>query len=717
MLSFLRRSSHSPASQPASQTQSGQPSSSSGNVSVTVAQNTSNPNSVPGQNTQGTPSGGSGNPPQGGSVPQTPQPGRFQKWLDARKAKSQAHKDVYKDGGNYIKEAVARRGMTDLFAVDTKKVSTAEKRLNDPSTARTVPPNTDQISGGNAESRMEEVIGGIETAKDTAMEHGGNAYSAVSSFASAFLDEESKPVSDMGIAGGVFGLASGLTGLTGAGLKLWDDPSVENAIDAALALGDATINATSFAGSVGANIAEAGVPIASIVKSTLSVAKDSYALYKTIDGRMDAKAVFKELDSFSNRLDPELHLNTLMIAQENTRKAVYELERAVRHSKPGEEKKAKEKALEEQKKLHVRNVQAYQDYARWMSESSLVKMAVKKSDMDVASASFDVAGDLLSIVSSATELGGVTAPVGVALAALTAVVSLTKMLTLQKMKKHMHQGHVEGLLTERKAHISSAKLGIRMRDNQTGVLPGQVSDEPDIDASIDKGRYAKQADSLTKIEDIVQDIVDETYTRLQSSSDNQKKEKYAVLNVTRDKDREKGLSEKSGHGRETFRNFKHIALYEMGVVDGTRTGISNNMVVNRAADLSIRAVDSYNTPNSKWYERFRTLKLVKEKNAGGTVTTEWKPLEDVVERFGGDKHYKAMIKRDADINPFLKDLAGEGFAEESANTARANVEASMANNSSEKKQLAARNFGGRMLKGDYVESHGKRGLLSSREWK
>ena len=140
-------------------TPSNQPSSAPSNLATTVVQNASNANPTPGQNAQGTPS-------QGGPVPQAPQPGRFQKWLDARKAKSQAHKDVYKDGGNYIKEAVARRGMTDLVAVDTNKVSTAEKRLRDPSTARTVPPNTDQISGGNAASRLEEAAERTEKVKD-----------------------------------------------------------------------------------------------------------------------------------------------------------------------------------------------------------------------------------------------------------------------------------------------------------------------------------------------------------------------------------------------------------------------------------------------------------------------------------------------------------------------------------------------------------------------
>lgn len=679
-------------------TPSNQPSSAPANLATTVVQNASNANPTPGQNAQGTPS-------QGGSAPQAPQPGRFQKWLDARKAKSQAHKDVYKDGGNYIKEAVARRGMTDLFAVDKEKVKSAEHKLSG-----NVSSFSSEVMGGAEAGGMEKAIGGIETAKDNVMEHGGNAFSTASSFVSVFKDEKSKTVTDMGIVGGVNGIASGLMGLTGAGLKLWDDPSVENAIGAAFALGDTAINFTSFAGSVGADIAKAGVPIASLVKSSLSVAKDGYALYKTASERKDAKAVLKELDSFSKRIDPEMTLMKLMRVQEQSRVDVQKAEKEAA-SQPSEMKDLELKAL---RTLHAINVQAYQDYARWMSESNLVQMAAKKSDIDVASASFDMAGDLLSIVSSAAELGGVTAPVGAALAALTAVMSLTKMLTLREMKKHMHRGHVDALLTERKAHISAAKFGIWLRENPGGVI-GQMPEETNIDESIDKGRYAKQADSLTKIDDIVQDIVDETYTRLQSGSQEQQK-KYEVLHVTRDKDREKGLSEKSRHGRETSKNFKNIALYEMGVVDGTRTGISNNMVVNRAADLSIRAVDSKGKDNEQWYNRFKTLKLVKEKNAGGTVTTEWKPLEDVVERFGGDKHYKALIKTAANSNPFLKALAGAGFTEENADTARANVEASMAKNPSAKKQMAARNFGGRMLQGKYVNPGSKEGLLSSEEW-
>lgn len=362
-----------------------------------------------------------------------------------------------------------------------------------------------------------------------------------------------------------------------------------------------------------------------------------------------------------------------------------------------EELKAKaDKADEEYRK----SVDAYHGFNKVWNRTRGAKIARRVAAIGVSEACFDITSDMLAIAGGICDLTGVASWVGATLAGISALVSVAKVISTASQKYALKRKNIKGEL--------QAKAVNQQQAMQAAGLSADITDT----AVTKQGRFAAQRDKLTNIDNIIQDIIDQVYSKMDP---NQTK-----LHGTSGTG---GLRGKRKHGSQTTKLYKHLILFEMGVPSGYRADISNNISVNRAANLLIAARQELGTANNiqgvaanastDTVTYLKSMGLYKEKKKLFSRNTspvgEFMSLKDTAKAFGNmqdayqtlvmppnqSAHSKiAQWERELGISANNKDSVTKAAEQRKAEQDRL-----AGSDTEEGKRYRARQFGTQMMKG------------------
>lgn len=290
---------------------------------------------------------------------------------------------------------------------------------------------------------------------------------------------------------------------------------------------------------------------------------------------------------------------------------------------------------------------AFEKFASSVRMGDLMK---KKAGQEMFNAGIDILKGILDVASGACDVSGVAAWVGACISAFSAALSISKMIAERVQKRsriHMNLGQT---LQARQKYLTAA-----LSSSTESVDAAPMTDEEkekekeklQANAGFSHlGRFSGRSDELVKIDEIIQDIIDEAYTAAYAQEIEQAKKEgksdreiARIAHVTREG--------KRSHGRDTTRLFKRLICFEMGAPKGKRAELSDIAIYRNAANMLIDASKEAHAPGAvkNWRDAMKAnQKQTAVAHPGpaamagiqtlldlGAIKNPWDPLPDLKE--------------------------------------------------------------------------------------
>lgn len=313
---------------------------------------------------------------------------------------------------------------------------------------------------------------------------------------------------------------------------------------------------------------------------------------------------------------------------------------------------------------------AFEKFASSIRMGDLMK---KKAGQEMFNAGIDILKGVLDTAAGILDVTGVASWIGACVSAFSAALSISKMIA-ERVQKRLRIGmNLTQTMEARRKYVTAALSSSTEAVEKTD--PGKMTDEQKA-AEKEKlranagfshlGRYSSTSDELTKLDQIIQDIIDEAYTAANAEEIEQarkegksEKEIAKIAHVTREG--------KRSHGRDTTRLFKRLICFEMGSPKGKRAELSDIAIYRNAANMLIDAAKEAHDPGTvkTWRDAMKANpKQTAVANPGadampgiqalsdlGALKKLWDPLpslKDVAEKMSAErKDYRNLIKNPA----------------------------------------------------------------------
>ena len=313
---------------------------------------------------------------------------------------------------------------------------------------------------------------------------------------------------------------------------------------------------------------------------------------------------------------------------------------------------------------------AFEKFASTVRMGDLMK---KKAGQEMFGAGVDVLKGVCDTAAGILDVTGVASWIGACVSAFSAALSVSKMIA-EHVQKRMRIGmNLTQTMEARRRYVTAA-----LSSSAEGVDKTDPSEMTDEQKAAEKeklranagfshlGRYSGASDELTKLDQIIQDIIDEAYTAFNAEEIEQARkagksdqEIAKIAHVTREG--------KRAHGRDTTRLFKRLICFEMGSPKGKRAELSDIAIYRNAANMLIDAAKEAGGPGEvkAWRDAMKADKkqtAVADPGADkmpgiqmlldlGALKNRWEPLpslKDVAGKMGAErKDYRNLIKNPA----------------------------------------------------------------------
>ncbi len=251
---------------------------------------------------------------------------------------------------------------------------------------------------------------------------------------------------------------------------------------------------------------------------------------------------------------------------------------------------------------------AFEKFASSVRMGDLMK---KKAGQEMFNSGIDILKGILDVAAGACDVSGVASWVGACISAFSAALSISKMIAERVQKRLRISMNLKQTLQARQKYLSAALSSSAESVDATAMTDQQKDDEKvklQANAGFSHlGRFSGQSDELMKIDEIVQDIIDEAYTASyaqeieKAKSEGKSDQEIArIAHVTREG--------KKSHGRDTTRLFKRLICFEMGSPKGQRAELSDIAIYRNAANMLIDASKEAHTPGpvKNWRDAMKT---------------------------------------------------------------------------------------------------------------
>ncbi|HPD89492.1 MAG TPA: DUF4157 domain-containing protein [Oscillospiraceae bacterium] len=307
---------------------------------------------------------------------------------------------------------------------------------------------------------------------------------------------------------------------------------------------------------------------------------------------------------------------------------------------------------------------AFEKFASSIRMGDLMK---KKAGQEMFNAGIDILKGILDVAAGACDVAGVAAWVGACISAFSAGLSVAKMIAKHVQKRSRIRMNLGQTLQARQKYLTSALSSSSESVDSTSMTDEEKKAEKEklqANAGFSHlGRFGGRSDELVKIDEIVQDIIDEAYTAAHAQEiEKAKKERKTdkeiakIAHVTRDG--------KRSHGRDTTRLFKRLICFEMGSPKGQRAELSDISIYRNAANMLVDASKEAHTPGAvkNWRDAMKANKkqtaVTRPDPAAmggiqtlidlGVIKNLWDPLptlKDVAQKMGAERRdYRNLIK-------------------------------------------------------------------------
>lgn len=307
---------------------------------------------------------------------------------------------------------------------------------------------------------------------------------------------------------------------------------------------------------------------------------------------------------------------------------------------------------------------AFEKFASSVRMGDLMK---KKAGQEMFNAGIDILKGILDVAAGGCDVAGVAAWIGACISAFSAALSVAKMIAVRVEKRIRIHMNLKQTLQARQKYLTTALSSSAESVDATSMTDEEKEKEKEklqANAGFSHlGKFSGRSDELVKIDQIIQDIIDEAYTaayaqdvekaRKEGKSD---KEIAKIAHVTREG--------KRSHGRDTTRLFKRLICFEMGAPKGKRAELSDIAIYRNAANMLVDASKEAHAPGAvkNWRDAMKTNKkqtaVARPDPAAmagiqtlidlGVIKNLWDPLpslKEVAQKMGAERRdYRNLIK-------------------------------------------------------------------------
>ncbi len=333
------------------------------------------------------------------------------------------------------------------------------------------------------------------------------------------------------------------------------------------------------------------------------------------------------------------------------------------HIKRRAERAAKKKRTAYDKAMKAAPL-AFEKFASSIRMGELMK---KKAGQEMFNAGIDILKGVLDVAAGACDVAGVAAWIGACISAFSAGLSVAKMIAKHVQKRGRIRMNLGQTLQARQKYLTAALSSSSESVDSTSMTDEEKEAEKEklqANAGFSHlGKFSGRSDELVKIDEIIQDIIDEAYTAAHAQDiEKAKKEGKTdkeiakIAHVTRDG--------KRSHGRDTTRLFKRLICFEMGSPKGQRAELSDIAIYRNAANMLVDASKEAYTPGAvkNWRDAMKANKkqtaVTRPGPAAmggiqmlidlGVIKKLWDPLptlKDVAKKMGAERRdYRNLIK-------------------------------------------------------------------------